>query len=573
VSTNERRERIVAIVDERGYMAVKDLSEICQVSEMTVRRDLEWLDSQGRLQRTFGGAASLASRTGDHPGIEWAKPSNHVGGMLVDRVNVLVATSVNPTYDGLLIDRVRKKNIPIVAESLSVQDAVTVVAVDNFSAARELGRWAGEYASQHWEAPPGVLDLTYHLSNTQARSRGFMSGLRQIIPAVDDPLSLNAQSRYDTAYQLTRDALAVRPEINIVFAVNDVSAWGAINACRDLHLDPQKVIVLTFGLEGDTLKDALLAGEYCKAGLAMFPEIVGPTCVEAAILAYNHHPLPDQLITPFAVLTSQDLPTWYARSGAGWHLRGEVVGERLVIPLPLESAPLPGGARFPGRIGFVVPFKEHEWYQNLSTTMQVYASRYHIEFEIVDVQKSLEDEIDLSRRVIARCAAELVQPGDVILIDGGPLASYLAEALLGRESLTIITNSMPAFDILRENPENILLLTGGAFRSSSQVLVGPTAEGALRELRVDKLFLSVAGITLDFGLSHTHISEVTIKQAMIRSAREVILLADHTLFGQESFVQVAPLAVVHKLITDDALPASTRLDLTKMGVQVVLANV
>jgi DeoR family fructose operon transcriptional repressor len=205
--------------------------------------------------------------------------------------------------------------------------------------------------------------------------------------------------------------------------------------------------------------------------------------------------------------------------------------------------------------------------------MQVYASRYHIEFEIVDVQKSLEDEIDLSRRVIARCAAELVQPGDVILIDGGPLASYLAEALLGKESLTIITNSMPAFDILRENPENILLLTGGAFRSSSQVLVGPTAEGALRELRVDKLFLSVAGITLDFGLSHTHISEVTIKQAMIRSAREVILLADHTLFGQESFVQVAPLAVVHKLITDDALPASTRLDLTKMGVQVVLANV
>jgi len=69
-----------------------------------------------------------------------------------------------------------------------------------------------------------------------------------------------------------------------------------------------------------------------------------------------------------------------------------------------------------------------------------------------------------------------------------------------------------------------------------------------------------------------NISEVTMKQAMIRSAREVILLADHTSFGQESIAQVASLSVVDKLITDDALPASTRLDLTKMEIQIILAN-
>ena len=94
----------------------------------------------------------------------------------------------------------------------------------------------------------------------------------------------------------------------------------------------------------------------------------------------------------------------------------------------------------------------------------------------------------------------------------------------------------------------------------------------MRELRADKLFLTVTGISLDFGLSHTNISEVTIKQAMIRSAREVILLADHTFFGQDSVIQVAAPTVVHKLITDDALPASVRLDLTKLGIEIILAN-
>ena len=100
----------------------------------------------------------------------------------------------------------------------------------------------------------------------------------------------------------------------------------------------------------------------------------------------------------------------------------------------------------------------------------------------------------------------------------------------------------------------------------------PTAEAMVRELRADKLFLMVTGITPEFGLSHTNISEVTIKQSMIHSAREVILLADHTCFGRESTIQVAPLTSAHKVITDDALPASTRLELTKQGLQVIVAG-
>jgi DeoR family fructose operon transcriptional repressor len=73
-------------------------------------------------------------------------------------------------------------------------------------------------------------------------------------------------------------------------------------------------------------------------------------------------------------------------------------------------------------------------------------------------------------------------------------------------------------------PGIVLISTGGVVRYSTQALVGPTAENALKELRADKLFLMVSGITLDFGLSHHPIAEVTIKQAMIRSAREVYVL-------------------------------------------------
>ena len=63
---------------------------------------------------------------------------------------------------------------------------------------------------------------------------------------------------------------------------------------------------------------------------------------------------------------------------------------------------------------------------------------------------------------------------------------------------------------------------------------------SLRNLRADKLFLTASGITPGFGLSHANLAEVAIKQAMIRAACDVILLADHTKLGQESMAQIAP---------------------------------
>jgi DeoR family fructose operon transcriptional repressor len=138
--------------------------------------------------------------------------------------------------------------------------------------------------------------------------------------------------------------------------------------------------------------------------------------------------------------------------------------------------------------------------------------------------------------------------------------------------LTVITNSIPVFDILKSNPDLTLISTGGVMRRSSLALVGPTAEKSLQELRADKLFLTVSGVSLDFGLSHTNVSEVTIKQTMLHSAREVILLADHTSFGEESMIQIAPLNVIHKLVTDNALAASIRLNLSKLGIHVLIAS-
>lgn len=56
----ERRQKILDLVSEKGFIALADLAESLEASESTIRRDLDYWDGQGVLKRTHGGAIFLA---------------------------------------------------------------------------------------------------------------------------------------------------------------------------------------------------------------------------------------------------------------------------------------------------------------------------------------------------------------------------------------------------------------------------------------------------------------------------------------------------------------------------------
>ena len=86
-------------------------------------------------------------------------------------------------------------------------------------------------------------------------------------------------------------------------------------------------------------------------------------------------------------------------------------------------------ATAPRSIAFVVPFSEHEWYRSLVAAMREHSARLGIELEVVDAAQSLRDEVELRKCAIAQRAAQLVLPGDVLIVDDGQVTTFLAEAL------------------------------------------------------------------------------------------------------------------------------------------------
>ena len=56
----ERRQRILELVGRQGFVSLEDLARTINVSQSTIRRDLDYWDQQGLLRRTHGGAYCLA---------------------------------------------------------------------------------------------------------------------------------------------------------------------------------------------------------------------------------------------------------------------------------------------------------------------------------------------------------------------------------------------------------------------------------------------------------------------------------------------------------------------------------
>jgi DeoR family fructose operon transcriptional repressor len=190
-------------------------------------------------------------------------------------------------------------------------------------------------------------------------------------------------------------------------------------------------------------------------------------------------------------------------------------------------------------------------------------------FEPSEAEK--EDQLREEKIAIAKAAAAMVEEGETVLLDAGSTTLQIARLLKTRRDITVITNALNIAAELATGEAEITLI-GGSLRTRTLSLVGPAAEAALAALYVDRLFLATNGIDLKRGLTTPNVLEAHTKKTMMKSAREVIVVTDHTKFGLVTVTQFCDIGDIHHLITDVGAPADFVAALEKRGVRVVLAD-
>ncbi|XIE77542.1 DeoR/GlpR family DNA-binding transcription regulator [Streptomyces sp. SBR177] len=178
-----------------------------------------------------------------------------------------------------------------------------------------------------------------------------------------------------------------------------------------------------------------------------------------------------------------------------------------------------------------------------------------------------------AKEEIARAAARMVRPGTAIALSGGTTTFALARQLLDVPELTVVTNSVRVADVFHEAQQSgaggdarpgaaTVVLTGGV-RTPSDALVGPVADQAIRSLHFDALFLGVHGISVEAGLSTPNLAEAETNRRLVRAARRVVVVADHTKWGTVGLSSFASLDEVDALVTDRGVSPRVRAEMAE----------
>lgn len=236
--TKERRERIVSLAKQGGFVSVTALSQLFNVSEVTIRSDLDVLESQGQLIRTHGGAFCNEQR---RPTLKSGLPNR------IDRVANGAFTLVDD-YDAIMIEggvlgqalaaRLHeRRGLMVYTDSIDVvmQLQQTTHTVAFLGGVISQGRSIG-WPDTHQFLPPGM------------RARGlFLSGLPT------DEIGRDVVVRRDT---LRRRMMEVCDQIVLMVESADLAEWMR----RDQQMDLERVsrIVTDDAIDSPTI--ARLAG-------------------------------------------------------------------------------------------------------------------------------------------------------------------------------------------------------------------------------------------------------------------------------------------------------------------------
>lgn len=179
------------------------------------------------------------------------------------------------------------------------------------------------------------------------------------------------------------------------------------------------------------------------------------------------------------------------------------------------------------------------------------------------------------KRCIGEHAATLIQPNESILLDASTTAVAVGQAIKQRSDLkdiTVVTTGIWTALELLGSPDINVVLTGGNVRTTTGSITGSITHQVLETFNFQKVFLGAWGITLEEGLTDTHLTEVELKRGIIARAQEVVAVLDGSKFGQLGLASFATLADITRIITDDTSPPEMVDAICERGVEVQIAG-
>ncbi|MEE3234458.1 MAG: substrate-binding domain-containing protein [Candidatus Latescibacterota bacterium] len=231
--------------------------------------------------------------------------------LLAQGVDVLVLTPVDAKAMGTIVSQAKESGVRVITESNPVPGSDTYVGIDNEASGFKAGTWFAEYANSHNISPKVLIIGFPNFDDCRKRVEGFKRGLIESGMSYEIIQEVDGQGLKEKAFKVAQDALTANPNINAIFGINDDSVSGGISAYKAANLNEKNLTAIGFGFEGTVGQTALMGDTPYRSALAMFPDFVGVSLVDASIELFANKKLPDHYETPTIMITRENVDRFY----------------------------------------------------------------------------------------------------------------------------------------------------------------------------------------------------------------------------------------------------------------------
>ena len=244
------------------------------------------------------------------PALDAVRQIEEIEGLIADGVRVLFINPVGGMRMDAVLAQARAANVIVIAIDTNVAEegyvAATIVS-DNYSAGAQCAEHLIAYADS------GRIALLKHSEarSAQMRIEGFRAAIAQH-PSFQIVAEEECSGQLEIAMPVMAEILAVYPDIDVVMALNDPAALGAIAALRSAGRAPTDTMV--YGVDGVPESRDLIRARWMTATAVQSPRNIGRMAAEQAYRILAGEGAADVTL-PTRLLTVENVDE---NDGGGW---------------------------------------------------------------------------------------------------------------------------------------------------------------------------------------------------------------------------------------------------------------
>lgn len=181
-------------------------------------------------------------------------------------------------------------------------------------------------------------------------------------------------------------------------------------------------------------------------------------------------------------------------------------------------------------------------------------------------------EVKKDYYAVAQKALEFIGKNEVIYLTTSSVGYYMATCFPEDLEVTVLTNSVTIADTLRKKENVSVILLGGEMSHRGHCHDFYTVQ-MVKNIRIDKAFLSHTGLTVDFGASIHNSSGVEFGKAVMMNSTVNIGLYPSEKIGRNSIHSVCKISDYNLIITDNGISEDFKEQMDELGIKLEIVNV